>query len=167
MCKTEGSSNGVSLIEIFCQNSSEAHRTGAVVAQMPVDQIWRRGIAVAVVAATAECECPALPAPSDRHRLAYVCHVSIVMHGGAVAVAAAGREGSVGRTYSGATNYYAKFGLISHSSITQNSRERTGRMRTRIEVYGRPKKLWSRLTTVIVLNNFSGMVHYMLNILVT
>ena len=92
MCKTEGSSNGVSLIEIFCQNSSEAHRTGAVVAQMPVDQIWRRGIAVAVVAATAECECPALPAPSDRHRLAYVCHVSIVMHGGAVA-AAAGREG--------------------------------------------------------------------------
>ena len=110
---------------------------------------------------------PSLPAPSDRHRLAYVCHVSIVMHGGAVAVAAAGRIGSVGRTYSGATNYYAKFGLISHSSITQNSRERTGRMRTRIEVYGRPKKLWSRLTTLIVLNNFSGMVHYMLNILVT
>ena len=72
----------------------KAHRCGAaeVVVQTPVDQIWRRGIAVATTAA-AECECPALPAPSntDTNLLAYVCHVSIVMHGGG-----AGWDGRVG-----------------------------------------------------------------------
>ena len=81
----------LSLIEIFSPNSFEARRSAPVLAQMPVDQIWRRGIAVATTAA-AECECPALPAPSDTtNLLAYVCHVSIVMHGGG-----AGWEGRVG-----------------------------------------------------------------------
>ena len=125
----------LSLIEIFSPNSFEARRSAPVLAQMPVDQIWRRGIAVVATTAAAECECPALPAPSDTtNLLAYVCHVSIVMHGGG-----AGWDGRVGVGQSVRRPIIMpNSGLYPIRALHHTQRERTGRIRTRT-VYGARK----------------------------
>ena len=127
----------------------KAHRYGrgrvVEVAQMPVDQIWGRWLRSAWhrERASERVPCPALPCPIQHLQLAYVCHVSIVMHG---RVGRRSDSQSVGRPIITPNSglYCPIPGL--HRDLEEYALSESLRLL---------KKLWFRVATVLVSNDFT------------